>query len=171
MVLSPVMPVMVAVPSLLAVACAVSHVAPRTPVIVRNARTVLARTISHTTILAAAAGVLVVGEALNDAATLGPSMRNLLLLTGLALLTGGLAGVTYAWVPVLVLFGAGVLSSPDESTWSLYALVIAPTSEPVQLIAAGFLCAAALGIAAWDPLDRAYLQVVRPGQASTSVER
>lgn len=153
--LSPVMHVMVAVPALLAVACAVSHLAPRTPVVVRGGRTTTARVVSYVTVLGAGALVLALGDTLASSPTLGASARNLLLFSALALATAGLAGVAYAWVPVLLVLGSAVLSPADPAWWSLHAWVMAQTAEPVHVVIAGAACAASVAVAAADPLARA----------------
>lgn len=160
--LQPSLPVMVAVPMLLAVACGISHVAPRTPVIFRNRRTFWARALSHATVLVAGLAILAVGDALAVNEVFGPSLRNALFLSGVALAASALAGVAYAWVPVVVVFGVAVLSPADEATWSVYALVMAPTAEAVQIIAGAGVCLAGLALAAWDPFDRAYLRRAAP---------
>ncbi len=151
------LPVVVAVPTLLAVACAISHVAPRTPVIVRSLRTVLARGVSHLTVLAGGLAIVLLGEVLSPASTLGAATRNLMVLGAAALLVAAFAGPAYAWVPVLVLFGTGVLSNPDEATWSVHALLMTPTAQPIQLAVTVPVCLFAVLVAALDPLDRAYL--------------
>ncbi len=153
---------MAIVPLLLSVACAVSHVAPGTPVIAQGWRTITARALSHSVVLIVSIAILVGGEALSTPATLGPSLRNLFVFTSLALLTASLAGASYAWVPVVGLFGAGVLSSPDASQWSLFGLVMAPSATGQQLALTGGACAIVVGIAALDPLNRAYLPRAQP---------
>lgn len=157
------LPVVVAAPALLAVACGISHIPPRTPVVVAGARTVAARAVSHLTVLGVGLAVITLGTALAPAATFAPALRNLMVLTAAALLVAGLAGPVYAWVPVVVLFGMGVLSNPDEATWSLYALVMAQEVRPGQLVAVVPLCLTAVAVAALDPRGLAYLpRAARP---------
>ena len=151
------LPVVVAVPTLLAVACAISHVPMRTPVVIRNVRTVTARAISHLTLLGAGLVVVAVGEVVSPESTAGPALRNLAVLGAAALVTAAFAGPVYAWVPVLVIFGLGVLSNPDDATWSIHALLMAPTVEGIQLGVMIPACLGAVVLAALDPLNHAYL--------------
>ena len=151
------LPVVVAVPTLLAVACAISHVAPRTPVIARSGRTVIARGASHLTILASGWAVVLLGDLLSPVSTTGAATRNLMVFSAAALLVSAFAGPTYAWAPVLVLFGMGVLSNPDEATWSLHALLMTPAAQPLQLAVMVPVCLLAVLVTALDPLNRGYL--------------
>lgn len=155
--LTPSLPVVLAAPSLLAVACGISHVPPRTPVIARNVRTVAARALSHLAVLAAGLAVTALGALLAPGATFAPAARNLMVFTAVALLVAGLAGPAYAWMPVVVLFGMGVLSNSDEATWSVNGLVMAQELRPGQLLAVVPLCLSALAVAALDPRGLAYL--------------
>jgi len=155
--LQPQLPVMAAVPLLLAVAIAVSHVGARTPVIFRNSRTLTARGFSHAIIMAAAAIVLFVGDALAVDPVLAASMRNALFLSSLALLGASFAGVEYAWLPVLVAFGSAILSPADAGVWSPYALLISPSVVPAQVAVGAALCTSSLVFASWDPVRPAYL--------------
>lgn len=155
--LASVLPVVVAVPTLLGVACGISHVPPRIPVIVKNSRTILARAISHLTVLVAGLVVIALGALVGPGATFGPAVRNLMVFSAAALLAAALAGPVYAWMPVVVLFGMGVLSNPDEATWTVHGLVMAQDVRPGQLLVVVPLCLGAVAIAALDLRGLAYL--------------
>lgn len=151
------LPVVVAAPALIAVACGISHTPPRTPVITRSVRPVAARALSHLTVLAVGVAVAWVGDVLAPGSTLGPAVRNLFLLSAAALVASALAGPAYAWMPVVVLFGMGVLSNPTPEPWSLHALLMSSTAHPGQVLAVAGVCLVAVGLAAADLRNLAYL--------------
>lgn len=167
------LPVVVAVPFLTSIASAISHVPSRTAVIVRSLRTFCARLLSHGTILAGSALIMLLGDALTEMDVAAAGLRNLFLLASLGLFVSALAGPVFAWVPVLIAFGVGILSPDSENSWSLNSMLMTSSAEPTQLIAAGTACLLALTLAALDPLNKAYLparRTHRDRSADTSVE-
>ncbi|MCB7138207.1 hypothetical protein [Cellulosimicrobium marinum] len=150
------LPVVVAVPALLAVACGISHQWPRAPVVTWGPRVAGARALSHLTVLGAGVVLVAAGGLLTDPGAAAAALRNLFLLASVAVLVATLVAPAYAWLPVLGAFGVGVLSSPDDSAWSVHGLLMTPAAESVQVVVAGVACAATVLLAAWDPVARAY---------------
>jgi len=155
----PAVPVMLLVPALLAVACAVAHGTWPSAVIRRGARTATARAASYCIVLAAGGGVVGVASALSVAPVLGGMLRNLMWLTGVALVTAALAGVTTAWLPVVVACGAAVLSPSSEDPWTVYGWLFLPTSTGAQLAVASLVALVGVGVAVWDPRSPGYLRI------------
>lgn len=158
--LQPALPVLLLVPVLLATGCALAHATWRTPVIHRNARVLLARGLSYGTALVGSLGVVLLGGALTGDDLGGGMLRTLLLMTGLALATAALAGVVYAWTPVVIITAAGILSPPGDDPWTLNGLLFHPQATAGQLTVAAVLCAAGFALAVADPASRGYLRSV-----------
>ena len=118
----------------------------------------LARGVSYLSAVAISLVVILLGGALADGDLLGGMLRNLLCMAGMTLATSALVGVTYTWVPVVVVCGAAVLSPSSENPWSLYGLLFHPRATPGQLAVGVALVVAGLAIAVGDPVSRGYLR-------------
>jgi hypothetical protein len=158
--LQPALPVLLLVPLLLATGCALAHATWRSPVVQRNRRVLLARGLSYGTALVTSLGIVLLGGALAEDDLGGGVLRNLLWMTGLALATAALAGVVYAWAPVVTITAAGILSSPGDDPWTLNGMLFHPQATAGQLTVAAVLCAAGFALAVADPVSRGYLRSV-----------
>lgn len=154
----PAVPVMLLVPALLAVACAISHGTWTVPVVRRNARTAAARALSYVTVFVLGAAVVWLGDALAATPVLSGSLRNLFWMTGASLVTAALVGVVYAWLPVVVACGVAVLSAATENPWTLYGWLFHPTATDAQLVVAGAAVLVGILVAVWDPRSPGYLR-------------
>ncbi len=85
-------------------------------------------------------------------------MRNLLWMAGLTIATTSLVGITYAWLPVVVLCGAGLLSRATDDPWSLYGLLFHSRATAGQMCFAATVAACGLLGGMWDPHSRGYLR-------------
>lgn len=158
MMFNPPISVILVIPLLLSMGCGVVHATWATPVIHRSARVHLARAMSYTVALSASGGVSTVGCLLAQADVASGIMRNLLWMTGVAVATAALAGVTYAWLPVVLACGAGLLSSHTNDPLTLYGLLFHDQATAVQIGFAALTCATGLAIGIWDPVSRGYLR-------------
>lgn len=154
----PAVPVLLLVPGLLAVACAVSHGTWPTAVVRRSRRTAAARAASYMVVLAAGWGVVELGSALSTGSVVGGMLRNLLWLSGIAVATAALAGVTTAWLPVVVACGAAVLSPATGDPWTVYGWLFLATASGPQLAVAAVVAVLGIGVAVWDPRSPGYLR-------------
>ncbi len=157
--LTPALRVMVVVPAILAVACALGHDTVTTPVLARNGRVLAARALSYGTVLVLSAAVVVLGAVLAQADVLAASVRNLLWLTGVALATAALFGIAYSWFPVVLAFTGTMLTQPDDSDWSAYGFLFRDVATPAQLVVAGVIALAGLAVAVHDPRSPGYLRL------------
>lgn len=154
----PALRVIILVPLLLAVACSLAHATARTPVIVRNRRTVAARALSYAVVLGFGALLLWLGDSLSVSHTFAAEARNLLLLTGLATAVGALAGTQYAWAPCFLVLGYALTSPQSDSPWSANAWLLGDTATSTQLAVAGTIAVAGLALAITDPRSPGYLR-------------
>lgn len=155
----PSLPIILLVPMLLSVASAAAHAAWPSPVIVRCPRVFLSRALSYLVSLAASFGVIGLAKISTSDALAGGMLRNMLLLSGIALLTTGLAGATYAWAPVVLVIGASMVAGRSESPWSLYSWIFATPASNTQLLISAAVCFAGLTTAIWDPRSPGYLKM------------
>lgn len=152
--LMPAMPGLASVPFVLALAVPLGYVrAGTSPVRARRGRGASARVAAHLCVLGAGAAVLAFGLALSTSPPVSASLRNLLALAGLALMSDALLGTSLAWLFPLVVFTAA-LYLPSEHAWSLPAFLFAGSAPLVHLVLAAAVLALGLLLAALDPLRR-----------------
>ncbi|AEI11113.1 hypothetical protein Celgi_0593 [Cellulomonas gilvus ATCC 13127] len=151
--LQPPVPVLMLVPALLAIGCALAHQALPCGVLTRSRRTTAAVSGSYAVFLAAAVAVVCLSAAWARVDVRDGSLRNLGWMVGLALGTSALAGVRLAWLPLVCALGFAMLSTPGST---LATFVFAPTTTPWQVGIAGGLLAAGLALALWDPRHLSY---------------
>lgn len=154
----PAIPVLLLVPALLAVACAVSHGTWTVPVVRRNGRTTAARALSYVTMFALGSAVVWLGDILAAEPVLSGSLRNLCWMTGTSLATAALLGVAYAWLPVVIACGTAVLSATTENPWTLYGWLFHPAATDGQFLTAAAVLLTGLSVAVWDPRSPGYLR-------------
>lgn len=145
------------IPLLLALAVGLSHGTGASPVTVQNWRTRTARATSYVTCLSMAALILALGGALAaDPDGFAAAMRNLLWLSALALLTATLAGLLYAWLPLILVYCAAVLSPATDTPWTPYGALLRGEARLAEIVVAGLLLCLALLVALWDPRSAEY---------------
>jgi hypothetical protein len=154
----PAIPVILLVPLLLSIGCAVAHSTWRSPVVHRCLRVQVARAASYLAAVFISACVAALGGWLAEGDLMSGTMRNLLWMVGATITTTALIGITYAWLPVIIACGAGLLSTPSQNAWTLHGLLFHPQATDSQVRFAALTCAVGLAMGIWDPVSRGYLR-------------
>jgi hypothetical protein len=164
----PSIPTILLVPLLLSISCGVAHSTWSIPVVQRSWRVHAVRAMSYLVALVISACIAGAGGRLAGTGLVGGMMRDLLWMAGATMATTALVGITYAWLPVVLISGTGVLSSPSDDPWTLYGMLFHPTATHSQLAVAAAACVAGLAVGIWDPVSRGYLrQPLRGGRGGT----
>lgn len=158
MPLYPEVRLLTIVPLLLAVAVAIAHSGAGTPVVFVNRRVRAARLLSYATTMVLALAIVLLGGAVGTDPAVAASLRTLLLMTGICVLTAALVGVVYAFVPAVLAFAAAVLSSPGPGDWTVWGLLLRDTASASQLVVATLVGLVGIGVAVADPRSPDYLR-------------
>lgn len=158
---APSIPVVLLTPLLLAMAIGLSVLPWPTPVVRQGPRPALARLLSYVLTGAIAAAVVALSAALSGQASASGVARNVMWLSGVSAATSALFGVVYAWLPGIVLGCGALLSSVTTDPWTLYGMVLAPSSPGSQLVLASLVGALGLLVAVLDPRGRGALMTPR----------
>lgn len=154
----PGIPSVLVIPFIMSVTIASAHGEWPAPIIVQCGRVLVARSLSyylslHCAISIVGVAYLIVGSDLASA-----MLRNTLWMTAVAILTTTFVGAEFAWTPIAVLIGIGMLTGADSSIWSLYGILFRSPATVSQLWSASALCMLCVVVAIWNPRSFGYLK-------------
>ncbi|MFV0633798.1 hypothetical protein [Demequina sp.] len=157
LVFEPGIPWGVAVGALGATATAMACTPSLGRVVTRTARSVVLRCLMFLIPATALMAAIALAAALTPSLDFLAGARSYLAFGAVALAACAALGVHFSWLPVVILFGSGVLSPLDAGPWSPFGLVIDPESSASRTGLVAIVFGVSLMIAAYDPANRDHL--------------